>query len=288
MPSRAAMGLDALPTALLDFVVEVAGYEHGWRLEVASPALREASAVCVSRRLGTCWWTEERPERLGCRTAVFQPRWRHCAAAKRCGPFYLQAAGKPSDIESCLGPGVDVELRERGDDEPYVVFQGSNDFASSVAFVTRRDAERFVIERVPDSTTGSIFRARIISLRQRHELPSFVCIDIREGKEYGMGFLVLVAGERTNTREFQYQDTEWLLGTDDRFKNIPPERASHLGFCEALHPVNDMEELYFGAMSHQRESHQDVLCPFTVPHWELVSAALPEAEMYFEFEHAQL
>ena len=83
-PRRAAMGLDALPTALLDFVVKVAGYEHGWRLEVASPALREASAVCVSRQLGACWWTEERPERGKCRTAVFQPRWRHCAAAKRC------------------------------------------------------------------------------------------------------------------------------------------------------------------------------------------------------------
>ena len=174
------MGLDALPTALLDLVVEVAGYEHGWRLEVTSPALRAASAVCVERQLGTCWWTEERPELRRCRTAqVFQPRWRHCAAAKRCGPFYLQAAGKPSDIQpcGCAEPGVDVELPERGDDEPYVLFQGTNDFASSVTFVTRRDAERFVIERVPHSTTGSFFRARIISLRQRHELPSFVCID---------------------------------------------------------------------------------------------------------------
>ena len=118
------MGLDALPTALLDNVVEVAGYEHGWKLEVASPALRAASAACVERQLGTCWLTEElpgaarSPERRRVRTAVtFQPRWRHCAAAKHCGPLYLKVAGNPSDIEPCVEPGVDVELPERGDDE---------------------------------------------------------------------------------------------------------------------------------------------------------------------------
>jgi len=288
------MGLDALPTALLDNVVEVAGYEHGWKLEVASPALRAASAACVERQLGTCWLTEElpgaarSPERRRVRTAVtFQPRWRHCAAAKHCGPLYLKVAGNPSDIEPCVEPGVDVELPERGDDEPYVEFDGKlDDFITGVKFVTRHDAERFVIERVPHSTTGSIFRVRIISLRQRHELPSFVCIDLREGREHECGFMVLLAGERLNTREFNFHDTEWMTNSG----SMPSlnECASFLDFAFALHPVNDMEEEYYGAMSHQREMYHDVLCPFTVPHWELVSAALAEDEMYFEFEHPQL
>ena len=183
---------------------------------------------------------------------------------------------------------MDVELPERGDDEPYVVFCDDEpyDFASSVTFVPRRDAERFVIERVPDSTTGEVFRVRIISLRQRHELPSLVCIDLREGKEHECGFMVLVAGERVNTREFNFQDTEWMMNTGSG--PSLNKCASFLDFAFALHPVNGMEEMYYGAMSHQREMYHDVYCPFTVPHWELVSAALAEDETYFEFEHSQL
>jgi hypothetical protein len=48
--------LQTLPNAVLDAVVERAGFGHGWRLEIASPSLRAASGECAARRLGKCRW----------------------------------------------------------------------------------------------------------------------------------------------------------------------------------------------------------------------------------------
>ena len=76
------MSLGELPAALLNVVVQAAGEEHGWRLEVASPALRATSMECCAIRLGRCRWS------YGDR-AEFRPSWRHVAVALRRGPCYL-------------------------------------------------------------------------------------------------------------------------------------------------------------------------------------------------------
>ena len=260
---RAAMALETLPDSLLDFVVELAGWNHGWRLEVASPALRAASAVCVARRLGTCRWTGERG------TAVFLPRWRHCAVAKRCGPYYLR-------------PG------DRYGDDRYVSFKDAphaNLF--DVEFLTRSEAGRFMVVRVPGSTDG-----RILSLQRRHFFPGekkavlsimpnnpqtprddgSVCL-IRN--EYGLTTHMTADGSGHTSQHFR---TQWLLHCECRTSHLPFRRAMN-----ALHFSNEprrCNKLRFCDITHRFRR--------TVPHWELLPAALPEAEMYFEFEHPQL
>ena len=50
------MGLSNLPAVVLDVLVEFAGYEQGWRLEIASQSLKAASMECAAIRLGKCRW----------------------------------------------------------------------------------------------------------------------------------------------------------------------------------------------------------------------------------------
>ena len=82
------MSLSELPAAILDVVVQSAGEEHGWRLEVASPALRATSMECCAIRLGKCRWMGGNRG-----TAEFRPSWRHAAVALRRGAYYLLRHG---------------------------------------------------------------------------------------------------------------------------------------------------------------------------------------------------
>ena len=118
--------LGELPAAVLDVVVQAAGEEHGWRLEVASAGLRATSMECAAVRLGKCRWTG------GTRgTAEFAPSWRHVAVALRRGPYYVLYSGSN-------GHGLRL-LYPQGDD--------TRRYAS---FVPRRQADKFAIEPTGD------------------------------------------------------------------------------------------------------------------------------------------
>ena len=291
------MALETLPDSLLDFVVELAGWNHGWRLEVASPALRAASAACVARRLGTCRWTGERG------TAVFLPRWRHCAVAKRCGPYLLHPGDRSvSDIigETGNGSGDDryVTFKDSGKhaahtwqlaggNERYVTI---NDYAHTnffeAVFLTRSEAERFMVKRVPGSTDG-----RILSLQRRMSPTSAYrgeeVLSIYSQTRGGIGSLCLISfeydlpenmtldGRATRSQHFR---TQWLLHCGCHTSHLPFRRAMN-----ALHfpdePRRGNRVMFDVGPSRFRSE---------VPHWELLPAALPEDEMFFEFEHPQL
>ena len=49
-------GLSNLPAVVLDVLVDFAGPEQGWRLEIASSSLKAASLECAAARLGKCRW----------------------------------------------------------------------------------------------------------------------------------------------------------------------------------------------------------------------------------------
>ena len=82
------MSLGELPAAVLDVVVECAGFGHGWRLAVALPSLRATSMECAATRLGKCRWMGG--DRAG---TEFKPCWRHVAVALRHCPYYLLRPG---------------------------------------------------------------------------------------------------------------------------------------------------------------------------------------------------
>ena len=113
------MSLSELPAALLNVVVQAAGEEHGWRLEVASPALRATSMECCAIRLGRCRWS------YGDR-AEFRPSWRHVAVALRRCPYYL--------------------LRPGGDGPTHISFGGNSPAGVMAMSMSRRGADKFTIE----------------------------------------------------------------------------------------------------------------------------------------------
>ena len=79
------MSLVELPAAVLDVVVECAGFEHGWRLEVVSSSLQATSMECAAVRLGKCRWMGGNRG-----TTEFAPSWRHVAVAlRRCSYHVL-------------------------------------------------------------------------------------------------------------------------------------------------------------------------------------------------------
>jgi len=264
---RAAMGLDALPDSLLDFVVELAGWNHGWRLEVASPALRATSAVCVARRLGTCRWFQANSSGTGMHaTAEFQPRWRHCAAAKLCGPYLLL-------------PGW------RSDDDRYVQFsgfptviQGAN-YSWSLSFVARGDAERFMIERERNSTRG-----RILSHTNRGCVLSF---NPGTWSTYSDDSFIMRCSHHNTMRikmdnrdvALNHSRTQWMLNLQSR--------SSQRAFTHAKNPCSDEFRRALGCYVSQK-SEVGMALPHTVRFWKLVPATLPESEMCFQFEHPQL
>ena len=82
-PPIVDMGLSNIPAVVLDVLVEFAGYEQGWRLEIASQSLKAASMECAAIRLGKCRWVGGDSEGV-----AFKPSWRHVAAATRRGPYF--------------------------------------------------------------------------------------------------------------------------------------------------------------------------------------------------------
>ena len=115
------MSLGELPAAVLDVVVECAGFEHGWRLEVVSSSLQATSMECAAVRLGKCRWMGGNRG-----TAEFAPRWRHVAVALRRCPYYL--------------------LRPGGDGPTHISFGGNSPAGVMAMSMSRRGADKFTIE----------------------------------------------------------------------------------------------------------------------------------------------
>lgn len=123
------MGLNDLPSVVLDKVVESAGFDHGWRLECACVSLRTASQECDKTRLGKCYWAGG--------AEFTTPRWRHVAAAARQGRYLLR-------------PGPPI-YPNYGAEETYMEFRNINDENDADGQVTTSlsQATRFTLEPVP-------------------------------------------------------------------------------------------------------------------------------------------
>ena len=140
------MGLGELPAAVLDVVVECAGFEHGWRLEVVSSSLQATSMECAAVRLGKCL-------RMGDgRNAEFAPSWRHVAVALRRGPYYVLRPGtgqthlKFPTLHACRVPRHEADkfiVAPTGDGEGIVeLINGDED---QWRYVGERTTERLAI-----------------------------------------------------------------------------------------------------------------------------------------------
>ena len=129
------MSLSELPAAVLDVVVECAGFDQGWRLEVASAGLRATSMDCAAVRLGKCRWTAG--DRAG---TEFKPCWRHVAVALRRCPYYV--------LKSCNG-------------QPHIVFREPRSpfiGPAGVLGVPRHEADKFKIAARPGDDEGEVWR----------------------------------------------------------------------------------------------------------------------------------
>ena len=98
-PPIVDMGLSNLPAVVLDVLVEFAGYEQGWRLEIASQSLKAASMECAAIRLGKCRWVGGDREGI-----AFKPSWRHVAAATRRGPYLVAVEFRVPHFAFALSP----------------------------------------------------------------------------------------------------------------------------------------------------------------------------------------
>lgn len=187
-PPIVDMGLSNLPAVVLDVLVEFAGYEQGWRLEIASQSLKAASMECAAIRLGKCRWVGG--DREG---TVFKPSWRHVAAATRRGPYLVR----------CGPPRVPGSVGSQGfGGRRYMDFRGLR-----ASRLLRREAAKFVIKPAAlflgAGGEGTIHRST------RHE--DQLCLFPRYGHGEG-GHLI---GVWTDSR---YQ---WLLNLDSRTSHLP-------------------------------------------------------------------
>ena len=142
---NAKMLLETLPNAVLDAVVECAGFDQGWRLEVVCASLRASSMECAASRLGKCRWIGESP-RAG---TEFKPCWRHVAVATRSGQYVLSFAGGVIHplLEFSYPPQGPIDIGSG-----YMTFTDgpSGDIGvGSRTTTSRRQAMKFVVEPAP-------------------------------------------------------------------------------------------------------------------------------------------
>ena len=136
------MLLETLPNAVLDAVVECAGFDQGWRLEVVCASLRASSRECAASRLGKCRWIGESP-RAG---TEFKPCWRHVAVATRSGQYVLRVH------EGVIHPLMEFYCLRHDIGSGYMTFTDgpSGDIGvGSRTTTSRRQAMKFVVEPAP-------------------------------------------------------------------------------------------------------------------------------------------
>ena len=199
---RAVKMLGELPAAILDVVVQSAGEEHGWRLEVASPVLRATSMECCAIRLGKCRWMGGNRG-----MAEFAPSWRHVAVALRRGPYYVLRAGIFHRTHMRFPLGGEIAAGRRG-------------MTQAMSGVSRREADKFTIKPTRDGEGiihTSIYNAHV-SYKYR-DANNDTCMN-------------LVQDERLPLRP-----TPWLLHLGSHASHLPFRRCRMHGdgrICRVL------------------------------------------------------
>ena len=198
------MSLGELPAAVLDVVVECAGFEHGWRLEVVSSSLQATSMECAAVRLGKCRWMAG--NRAG---TEFKPSWRHVAVALRRGPYYLL---RPGSFEL-----KHMRFPQGGE---FIAGRRMRGTTQSVVGVSRREADKFTIKPTRDGEGiihNSIYNAHV-SYKSR-DADNEKCMN-------------LINNERSSRRP-----TPWLLHLRGNASHLPFRRCRMHGdgrICRVL------------------------------------------------------
>ena len=198
------MSLSELPAAVLDVVVECAGFDQGWRLEVASAGLRATSMDCAAVRLGKCRWTAG--DRAG---TEFKPCWRHVAVALRRCPYYLL---RPGSFEL-----KHMRFPQGGE---FITGRRMRGTTQSVVGVSRREADKFTIKPTRDGEGiihNSIYNAHV-SYKSR-DANNDTCMN-------------LINNERSSRRP-----TPWLLHLGSHASHLPFRRCRMHGdgrICRVL------------------------------------------------------
>ncbi len=246
------MSLSELPAAVLDVVVECAGFDQGWRLEVASAGLRATSMECAAVRLGKCRWT------AGDRASTeFKPCWRHVAVALRRCPYYL--------------------LRPRGNGPTHLKFQypSAGRLAEgyghlirvrmSASFVQRGQADIFAIEptgngegTVHDHPSG---RYKFLVQRSDRIRPPLSSCRAK------LQFMTTDAGKLLAMMPSHLSEasTPWLLHLGSHASHLPFRRCRMHGD---------------GSIKRILRAWNDDTTHWDVTHWELAPATLADDERF--------
>ena len=236
------MNLGELPAAVLDVVVECAGFEHGWRLEVVSSSLQATSMECAAVRLGKCRW-------MGGDRTEFRPSWRHVAVALRRCPYYL------------LRPGVNAQLRcpfylrflyhfPQYTPPPGPIGR------PNASFVPRRQADKFAIE--PTGDGEGIIRdhpsGRYNATSRFHGILNYQIF-------HGTSALRMMPDQNHQIID---APTPWLLHLGSH--------ASHLPFRRCRNED--------GSIRRVLRVHRQDAASHDVPNWELSPATLADDERF--------
>ena len=249
------MSLGELPAAVLDVVVQSAGEEHGWRLEVASPALRATSMECCAIRLGKCRWTAG--DSAG---TEFRPCWRHVAVALRRGPYYVLRHGGngpahmrfqfPSAGRLDYGYGHLLRVRmsaffvQRGQADIFAIEPTGN--GEGIVYDHQSGRYKFLVER------SDQIRPPLSSCRAKLQV-----VDITTTGLKGLAMM---------PNQFSDASTPWLLHLGSH--------ASHLPFRRCRMPGTGSIKRVLRAWNDQVGVLSDIT------HWELAPATLADDERF--------
>ena len=268
---RVLMSLGALPSAVVELALNAAGWEHGWRLEVAAPALRDLVAEVARTRLGRCKWTEG----SGRGAVEFAPSARHVVAAERRGVYVIRGFG----ADNAGGPQYVFFAEEIHFATSFAAF--SADFTEYISreisharLDTRERATKFHVEHVPGSADGRLFIPDWRSTGRRE-----LCLGIQE---HAWFHHALALGPELGSID------PFGLIDDVHFQLHLESRVSHLAFRRATFTQGDGQRVtkralgiideYWNAATQQTNRR----APITVSSWELVPANLAPDEK-FEF-----
>ena len=238
------MGLSNLPAVVLDVLVEFAGYEQGWRLEIASQSLKAASMECAAIRLGKCRWVGGDREGV-----AFKPSWRHVAAATRRGPYLVR----------CGPPRVPGSVGSQGfGGRRYMDFRGLR-----ASRLLRREAAKFIIK--PAQTFdgaggyghGAAGGEGTIHRSTRHE------------DRLGLFTSYAHGGDRTLIGVWTNHACQWLLNLESHTSHLPFRH----GRGESWGRLSSFTQIALTAETAVDTS-------FQVDHWELVPAMLAADERF--------
>ena len=236
------MSLGELPAAVLDVVVQAAGEEHGWRLEVASHSLRATSMELAAVRLGKCRWMAG--NRAG---TEFKPSWRHVAVALRRCPYYLLRPGGYGHTHirfrypHATTTRLDARIRD------------------SASFVQRGQADKFAIQ--PSTSDGEAIV---------HDHPSVIYNSTSRDRAPSRYMMNLISSPYSNGLAMMWNgqteaSTPWLLHLGSHASHLPFRRCRMHGD---------------GSIKRILRAWNDDTTHWDVTHWELAPATLADDERF--------